>query len=85
MRIVNYFDTAICEYALYSKGVSAAVACNDFHIKGAFAKINEKKILNRLAVPNNFILLRICTLEKLRIHIVDRGLSGVLFPLFVYI
>ena len=56
MRIVNYFDTAICEYALYSKGVSAAVACNDFHIKGAFAKINEKKILNRLAVPNNFIL-----------------------------
>lgn len=46
----------ICEYALYSKGVSAAVACNDFHIKGAFAKINEKKILNRLAVPNNFIL-----------------------------
>ena len=56
MRIANYFDTAICEYALYSKGVSAAVACNDFHIKGAFAKINEKKILNRLAVPNNFIL-----------------------------
>ena len=56
MRIVNYFDTAICEYALYSKGVSAAVACNDFHIKGAFAKINEKKIRNRLAVPNNFIL-----------------------------
>ena len=56
MRIVNYFETAICEYALYSKGVSAAVACNDFHIKGAFAKINEKKILNRLAVPNNFIL-----------------------------
>lgn len=56
MRIVNYFDTAICEYALYSKGVSAAVACNDFHIKGAFAKINEKKILNRLAVPNNFTL-----------------------------
>ena len=56
MRIANYFDTAICEYALYSKGVSAAVACNDFHIKGAFAKINEKKILNRLVVPNNFIL-----------------------------
>lgn len=47
MRIVNYFDIAICEYALYSKGVSAAVACDDFHIKGAFAKINEKKILNR--------------------------------------
>ena len=55
MRIADYFDTAICEYALYSKGVSAAVACNDFHIKGAFAKINEKKILNCLAVPNNFI------------------------------
>ena len=59
MRVTNQFISTTNAYALYNKGVSRVVvpvACNTNKAGEVLKKENKEKMLNCLAVPNNFIL-----------------------------
>ena len=59
MRVTNQFISTTNACALYNKGVSRVVvpvACNANRAKEVLKKENKEKMLNYLAVPNNFVL-----------------------------
>ena len=59
MRVTNQFISTLNACALYNKGVSRVVvpvACNTNKAGEVLKKENKEKMLNCLAVPNNFIL-----------------------------
>ena len=59
MRVTNQFISTLNACALYNKGVSRVVvpvACNANKVREVLKKENKEKMLNCLAVPNNFIL-----------------------------
>ena len=59
MRVTNQFISTLNACALYNKGVSRVVvpvACNANKAREVLKKENKEKMLNCLAVPNNFIL-----------------------------
>ena len=59
MRVTNQFISTLNACALYNKGVSRVVvpvACNANKAREVLEKENKEKMLNCLAVPNNFIL-----------------------------
>ena len=59
MRVSKQLIATTNTYALYNKGVSRVVmpvACNANKARGVLKKENKEKMLNCLAVPNNFIL-----------------------------
>ena len=59
MRVTNQLISTTNACALYNKGVSRVVvpvACNTNKVREVLKKENKEKMLNCLAVPNNFIL-----------------------------
>ena len=59
MRVTNQFISTLNVCTLYNKGVSRVVvpvACNTNKAREVLKKENKEKMLNCLAVPNNFIL-----------------------------
>ena len=59
MRVTNQLISTTNACALYNKGVSRVVvpvACNTNKAREVLKKENKEKMLNCLAVPNNFIL-----------------------------
>ena len=59
MRVTNQFISTLNACTLYNKGVSRVVvpvACNANKAREVLKKENKEKMLNCLAVPNNFIL-----------------------------
>ena len=59
MRVTNQFISTLNVCTLYNKGVSRVVmpvAYNTNKAREVLKKENKEKMLNCLAVPNNFIL-----------------------------